>query len=160
LQGRLGLRIAFYWVLWQVGFAISVFSSCRLEHFSQNLAGPEPVPWQIIRQGVAISALLLPVALIDMLVFSNRFAGPLLRLRRGLKQLARGDEVSPIHFRKRDLLQDLSGDFNLVLERMNAISADREVAHANEPVQRGVKVECPLVDSGTLTCEAVAESAN
>ena len=39
---------------------------------------------------------LLPLVVVDVLRLSNRFVGPLLRLRRSLRQLARGEYVEPI----------------------------------------------------------------
>jgi hypothetical protein len=65
------------------------------------------------------SMLLLPVALIDMARMSNRFAGPILRLRRAMKDLADGREVQPIRFRDHDYWGDFAEDFNRVLARIN-----------------------------------------
>jgi hypothetical protein len=158
LQGGLVLRVVFYWALWQLGFAVAVFSSCRLESFSANVPTSEPAPWQIIRHGMIVSSFLLPVAVVDMILFSNRFAGPILRLRQGLQGLAKGREGRPIRFRSGDLCQDLGHDFNLVLERVNSPSTDRKVAATEALNQQEVEVVCPLADSATWASEASAES--
>ena len=65
---------------------------------------------------------LLPVALIDMARMSNRFAGPILRLRRAVRDLADGREVEPIKFRDHDYWGDFAEDFNRVVARMNESS--------------------------------------
>ena len=57
---------------------------------------------------VIVSLLLLPLVIFDMIRFSNRFVGPLLRLRRSMRQLARGQRVEPLKFRSNDLWQDLA----------------------------------------------------
>ena len=124
LQGGIALRIIFYWALCQLGFALSVFSVWRLDGYSQDPGRITASPSRIIFAGVVLSLLLLPIALLDIIRYSNRFAGPLLRLRRGLARLAQGEDAQPIYFRKKDFLLDSGRDFNLVLERLNKVSGD------------------------------------
>ena len=68
-----------------------------------------------------ISAAMLPVFLRDTLKLSNKFAGPIQRLRRAMSNLAEGSHVDPISFRKGDFLQGLATDFNQVLSRCQGI---------------------------------------
>jgi hypothetical protein len=64
------------------------------------------------------SLVLLPLVIIDVLRVSNRFAGPLLRLRRSMRALARGEEVGPIEFRGGDFWREFAEEFNAVAIRM------------------------------------------
>lgn len=64
------------------------------------------------------SIIVMPLVLTDIFRHSNRFAGPIYRLRTVLKKLANGERVGPIKFRDDDYWQDLADDFNRALERL------------------------------------------
>jgi len=78
------------------------------------------------------SLLLLPVVLMDIVKFSSRFVGPLVRLRNGMRALARGERVPPIRFRKGDFWQEFAKEFNAVAARLNLLQADSEATEAEE----------------------------
>jgi len=87
------------------------------------------------------SFLLLPLVVYDIVQMSNRFCGPLFRLRRELRALARGEHVEPISFREGDFWQEFAQEFNALLAR----------------VQRsGLQTEAPAAGSEerTATCAA------
>lgn len=64
------------------------------------------------RSILGCAALLLPLAVYDMLKTSNRIAGPVFRLKRELARLADGESVSDVTFRPGDYWQDLADEFN------------------------------------------------
>lgn len=68
---------------------------------------------------ISVSALLLPVVLYDMVRFSHRFAGPMVRLRDCMRRAAAGEEVGPLRFRDDDYWQELADAFNAMQVRMN-----------------------------------------
>lgn len=74
---------------------------------------------------VAASFLLLPFVLLDLSRLTNRFAGPMFRLRRSIRQLAAGECVKPLHFRDGDYWQEVAKEFNALLERVTAESERR-----------------------------------
>jgi len=84
---------------------------------------------------VLASLLVLPLLLIDLMKFTNCFAGPIFRLRRVMKELAEGKHVQPIAFRDNDYWHELADSFNGILHRMqpvdNALSA--EAVPTNKP---------------------------
>lgn len=136
IQGGLCIRIIFYWVLCQVAFTTVVLFGAALSSVV-GTQGDAASTWLLVGPALAVSTLLLPVAMFDMLVYSNKFAGPLLRFRRNFHQLATGQEVRPLHFRDGDLLCDLSRDFNLIREQQlesgaAEATADREESAAAE----------------------------
>ncbi len=59
--------------------------------------------------------LLLPLFVYDSFQLSNRFAGPVKRLRRVLRDLAEGKEISPITFRKGAYWQEMAEELNRAL---------------------------------------------
>lgn len=68
------------------------------------------------------SLFILPLVVYDVVQLSNRFVGPLLRLRRSLKALARGEDVAPLQFRGNDFWQEFATEFNSVAERMHKLN--------------------------------------
>ncbi len=78
-------------------------------------------PWRFIMPAIVVSCLFLPIVLLDNMRFSNRLAGPLLRLRKSLKKLADGDDVSDLHFRPGDYLIESSSHFNQINSRMKQL---------------------------------------
>ena len=70
-------------------------------------------------------ACMLPFFLYDALKLSNRFAGPLFRLRRYMHLLAEGKQVEPLMFREGDFCHEMALDFNRILERHNNAADSR-----------------------------------
>ena len=92
---------------------------------------------------VGVMLLLLPIFHRDTLRLSNRFAGPMSRLRTGVKALAQGQRVRPLKFRSGDFWQDMAGEFNRLAARMDELEARnrhleqeirRQTAAAEQPV--------------------------
>jgi len=70
-------------------------------------------------------ACMLPFFLLDALKLSNRFAGPLFRLRRHMHLLAEDKQVEPLIFREEDFCHEMALDFNRILERQKNASDSR-----------------------------------
>jgi hypothetical protein len=64
-----------------------------------------------------ISIALIPAFVWDTLKTTNRFAGPMLRLRNALAEAARGRAVKPLHFRGDDFWQEAADHFNALMDR-------------------------------------------
>ena len=133
IQGGLCLRVVFYWVLCQVSLVTVMLFGAALSGVVGSHGGLGNI-WQIIGPAVVVSLLVLPIAMFDMLVYSNKFAGPLLRFRRNFGELARGEEVRQIHFRPGDLLNDLSENYNTLVELKNAAEQPIAGDESDEPV--------------------------
>ena len=112
IQGGICLRIAVYWVCCQ-------FVVVGTQYAFATLVGPEEVRivTQFFRPALFAGICVLPFALLDMLIFSNKFAGPIRNLRRNLRELSDGDQVS-IEFRKGDYLCDLKDYINRLGRRL------------------------------------------
>ena len=54
---------------------------------------------------------------------SNRFAGPVMRLRESINSLAQGEPVKELTFRDNDFWRELSEDFNRIAQRTNSTEA-------------------------------------
>ncbi len=117
LQGAIIRRVATYWACCVLFLVIplcigNAFRRPDLLFYEQfgNL-------WNQYWPVLVCMACILPFFLLDALELSNRFAGPLFRLRRHMHLLAEGKQVEPLQFREDDFCHEIALDFNRVLER-------------------------------------------
>jgi hypothetical protein len=161
LQGRLVLRVAAYWFLSLLAVGLMLVTW----DIAQGLSGPYFEPgrahtlWYTTLTMAVASVLLLPVLLADTLLFSNRFAGPLYRVRKQMRALTAGEPVEPIEFRKKDDLAGLAEEFNALVayvERLKQQPSTAPAACENQPRREPDRPgacptdgkPAPLVDTG------------
>lgn len=72
----------------------------------------------------------VPLVVVDCLRVTNRFAGPLYRMRVSMRKLARGEPVQPILFRQHDFWHEIAEEFNAAVAR---IERDKLAAAKGEP---------------------------
>lgn len=117
VQTSLLRRMALQWVLFLVVNAFALFAWSFLISGAENEVGGYVKQFlQLYMPVLVVSLALLPVFLLDAAKLSNRFVGPILRVRRALAQAAAGAEVKPIHFRENDFWRSLADDLNSVLK--------------------------------------------
>jgi hypothetical protein len=61
------------------------------------------------------------LALLDILLTTSRFAGPIYRLRSSMRALAAGEQVAPLRFPKDDFWETVAQEFNAVAERQEQL---------------------------------------
>jgi hypothetical protein len=102
VQGGLALRIALYWLVCLLTITLMLLCwriiTGPVRPFYTHLDDL----WFFNGPAIVASLLLLPLVVVDIVRWSNRFAGPMLRLRRSMRALARGESVKPIEFRGND----------------------------------------------------------
>ena len=134
-QTRLALRIGLYLVLFLVVLVNFLFA-WRLwqegpgdlgEQFARMLRDHLPV-------GICL-LVLVPVMAWDAIRFSHRIVGPMVRFRRTMQAIARGETVRPIKLRKDDYLNDLRDDFNQMLEALQRATSPC----SSRPIRRRTK---------------------
>jgi len=91
--------------------------------------------WIYLGPACVLSLILLPLVIVDILRFSNHFVGPLMRLRRSMRRLARGEHVDPIKFRGSDFWQDFADEFNAMLARIQNSSSTSEQSHEDVKIE-------------------------
>jgi hypothetical protein len=118
VQGSLLRKIAIHWILLFVVNAMAIVIWVRM--FEQPETSWSATLGDCIRRFLpffVITILLIPAFIWDTLKISNRFAGPVLRLRSALANAAQGQEVEHLSFRESDFWQQIAEDFNRVVER-------------------------------------------
>lgn len=115
VQGTVLLHVAMHWMIFLV--AVGAFLL-----FLEAIDGEPSDAWEnmLRRHGPSVLFVLVlsPIYIRELCKLTNRFAGPMVRVRRGMHELAEGRDVAPIHFRPGDFWQELATDFNLVAERL------------------------------------------
>lgn len=121
VQGALVARAIIYWIVCTLSIALLLL--CW-----RVLTGPvRPIwfhlenMWFFHGPALIASLLVLPVAIMDMIRVSNRFAGPMTRLRHGMRALAKGRKVSPMEFRKDDFWYEFAEEFNAVVREVEEL---------------------------------------
>jgi hypothetical protein len=141
VQGALVGRAVLYWVVCLVTITLMLLcwrvitGPARLfyMHFDEM--------WFHYGPAMVASLLLLPLVIIDVIRTSNRFAGPMLRLRRAMRAVARGESVEPLEFRNADYWHEFASEFNDLLRYLEQLKADRrshDEHHEEEPVGAGI----------------------
>lgn len=118
VQGALVRRFFLHWLVFVVAAFVLLFAW-------QILVSGDPIHgWSAAFHEVTVRNLpvfvalvvLLPVFLNDTVKLTHRFAGPIVRLRHGLADLAAAQPFEPIEIRKTDFWHDLIVNYNAVGE--------------------------------------------
>lgn len=117
VQGALVRRILFHWCLF-------FFVTCMLVAVLNALSGDPSLSLADRIWGetgtlgiVAVAMMVLfPAFALDTIRFSNRFVGPISRLRRSLRELRSNGTAEKIKFRDNDFWVEMANEFNQVVD--------------------------------------------
>ncbi len=127
VQGQLVRRIMLHWVaFFAVLMMCVVFMQMLLGDPEMTLTDRIMAP---IRQYMLIGLImlsLLPAFMLDTVRFSNRFVGPIARLRRGLRELGEGKDIQALKFRDNDFWAEAANEFNVIANRQKEL--EQEIA--------------------------------
>lgn len=118
LQGSLVVRAVFYWLMCLLTVTLMLLCWRIMTGPARMFYAHFEDMWHDLGPALVASLILLPMIVLDVVRLSNRFAGPVLRLRRSMRELAHGEPVEPIHFRDGDFWPDFAADFNAVVARV------------------------------------------
>jgi hypothetical protein len=132
VQGALIVRVTLYWVVCLISLMLTLLCWQMVVGPAQPFHAHLSDLWSGYGPALVASLLLLPLLLADVIRFSNRFVGPLLRLRRSMRELARGEYVEPLEFRGADFWQEIAHEFNAVRNCVQTSVASAPVEHEEE----------------------------
>jgi hypothetical protein len=144
VQGALFIRIVVYWFS-------GLFVIGELVLYWHDLLHPGrpffdqfdfPILFQEYSPVIVASFFILSLVLYDTLVLSNRFAGPILRLRRSMRALAAGEPVESLRFRKRDFWQEIAQEFDAIVQKQEELK--KQLANAGVPQKSDNHDVCQL----------------
>ena len=118
VQGALVLRTAIYWLFCL--FSVALMLVCWRAFTGPIKPFSEMAAELYQRYGAVLlaSLIVMPIAVMDVLRLSNRFVGPVSRMRAALAELAAGRTIDPIEFRDDDYWPELAGNLNEVAARL------------------------------------------
>jgi hypothetical protein len=125
VQGALLRRILFHWVAFFFVTALTVILMKTLVG-DMNISFTENVKNSIGEFSLygVILLCLFPVFMLDTVRFSNRFVGPIGRLRRHLKELGTEKTTQKCAFRDNDFWAEMAEEFNKVVELVEVQEAE------------------------------------
>lgn len=139
VQGALLLRLAGHWCLFVIANCVAfAFWEVLIERSAGSERAASPVLSALV-PCLITSAALLPAFLYDTVRLSNRFAGPVMRLRKALRDLAEGRPIEPLKFRKGDFWASAADDFNAAIRRLSADAADVDAWQAADATAEDAK---------------------
>jgi len=119
VQGALALRTIFYW-MGGTTVTIGIVALLKIIDGRAGLESPYADLWSSCQPIAIASLFLLPVIAYDMVQMSNRVAGPIVRLRQAMRQLAEGQTVAPLRFRENDFWREMADEFNSIAAQLQA----------------------------------------
>ena len=150
VQMALARRAAWQWILFlMLGFGLLFAWESLVIGVSLPLSVAAEQIWARYSPALAVLVLLLPILIYDALRFSNRFAGPVYRLRRAMRELAQGENVQPLSLRKRDFLKEMAEEFNRLLKPEESSRLAGNPDH-EAPAQRSARTEQQSIGSASV----------
>lgn len=127
VQWTIAARLLIHWATF-FACVISISTMVRLVFLSAEGGFMECLRTSLSMQMpiFIVMMMLLPVFLRDSLKLSNRFTGPMYRLRTTLRSMAQKEDVGPIKFRDGDFWMEAAIDFNIVLQQLDQLKAENE----------------------------------
>ncbi len=130
VQGALTRRLLLHWLAFAGVAAVITLGMHWLNDpfipFSEVLAGA----WWTYGPVFLVLGCMLPLFVVDSMKLSNRFAGPLVRFRKAISDLAEGQAPEAIEFRNSDFWREMAGDLNRVAARLDAVKRE-DSGHEN-----------------------------
>ena len=136
VQGSVLRKISIHWIVFFICNSIALMIWIRL--FEQPDADWGQTFGDTLRRFLpffVITAALIPAFVWDTLKLTNRFAGPIMRLRSALADASAGRGVKPLQFRHSDFWQEIAQNFNALLERGQISEPGDELDQADNRTQ-------------------------
>ncbi len=121
LQSQLVLRVVIYWTMCVATVVLMAICWRTISGPARPFYRHLDELWFHLGPAVLASFILLPIVIIDVIRVSNRFVGPLLRLRQSVRSLAAGRHVEPITFRQGDFWRGFADEFNALVTRVKEL---------------------------------------
>jgi hypothetical protein len=112
------VRTAWYWLFCLLSISLMLICWSAYNGPSRRFIDLATELYFRYGPGLAASLILLPIVMLDVMRLSNRFVGPVVRLRNGLREVAEGRPAQPLNFRDDDFWRELATDFNRAAARL------------------------------------------
>ena len=125
VQGSLLRRIVLHWFVFffVAGISVVVMQALLGDPANSLTDRIAAETGEFVFLGVVLLAI-FPAFLLDTIRFSNRFVGPISRLRRQLRELGTEGNTSELNFRDNDFWSEMASEFNSVKELVESQRAE------------------------------------
>jgi hypothetical protein len=124
LQGALLSRCVLYWSMCLAAVFVSLLCWDAAVGPPQTFNDRIANIWIKYSPAMLFVAALTPIMAFDFIRLSNRFAGPLVRLRRTMRDLGQGESVEPVVLRRSDFWREFADEFNAVITRVRQLESE------------------------------------
>ncbi len=124
VQGALARRMVLQWGLFLVTAGVLTLTLEWMRNPFVPFGETVSQTWSTFGPVLMVLACLAPVFIFDAIKLSNRFTGPMHRIRLAARELAEGKVPERITFRGGDFWQELAKDFNAMLDRVDSLTSD------------------------------------
>ena len=127
VQGALARRIILHWLLFftMAFFVFPLWKLLSSGDLSRPFAELMLRSWAETAPVLFVLVAMIPIFVWDTMTLSHRFAGPVYRFHKAIRDLAAGEEVPPIKLRKGDFWKNVAEDFNVMMERFKSEQAEQ-----------------------------------
>lgn len=137
VQGSLIRRVLFHWLAFFVSVALSIgVIQVLMGDPNQPVVENLRLAYTKYAMFFVIMLALLPAFVLDTIKISNRFVGPIYRLRTVLKSGASGGKFTPVRFRDGDFWPELAEEFNQFVEQQRKLTLAE--ANSKRPQEESV----------------------
>ena len=123
VQGAITWRIIVHWSSFIVaGFCFGFVFQMLANPFT-DLGQQFSIFWWNQVGFIFVLLFMTPVIICDTIKLSNRFAGPVYRLRDTIRRINAGENPPPVHFREDDFWREMADEFNAMTLQLQALNA-------------------------------------
>ncbi len=140
VQGALIRRIIIHWALF-FGITILLIAAMNALGSDPSLSMSERI-WNGGSGGAStlllfalVTLCLFPAFILDTIRFSNRFVGPITRVRRSLRELGDTGQTERIKFRDNDFWAEMAREFNTVADLVEQKSTVANTTQTQEGIE-------------------------
>jgi hypothetical protein len=126
VQGALLRQAVYSWIWASAVFALISFVYRVIPAWLSD-ENQQVSIWRDLGPYAIASAVLFPIVVFNAIRFSNRFAGPMVRVRGALKQLAQGEAPPHLVLRDDDFWTDIVDDINAIAGNLRQASPSTDV---------------------------------
>ncbi len=159
VQCALGMRLAMHWSIFLLA-TIAITATLRIVGNAEQANAADMIVFALREQWVAIVVILalMPWFIHDALGLSNRFAGPIVRLRSAIRELRHDEPTQPMLFRNTDFWSDIAQEFNGLRERVlnDRIELEnlRDASKLSSSITTVEEPEVAATESAIIHCAA------
>ena len=159
LQGALLVHTAIYW--FYCLFSVTLIAVCWIIFTKQPESSVELFTQLWLNCGPALlgSVLLLPLVMLDCLRLSSKFAGPMVRMQRVMRELAAGETPPPFRLRPGDYWDEFADNMNLVMNRLREQESRSHASCPSEPQTKSAALDTEQEIAETNTNSAMQSAA-